>query len=136
MTFSSFYKNFHTIVGKLKVLLRQVKTFLVSEDVDVHQIEVRNVHTHRSTGTVTNGLGLGRVHDNFLNSLQHLVGDCSQTLSVLDKFDQLAVLIVVIDQSDHLWKVVAVPLTDTHSKGVDILVQLIDQSNGYKINNL
>ena len=110
--------------------------FLVSENLDIDKIEVRNVHTHRSTGTVTNGLGLGRVHDNFLNSLQHLVGDCSQTLSVLDEFDQLAVLIVVVDESDHLGKVVAVPLTDTHSKGVDILVQLIDQSNGYKINNL
>ena len=131
-----FLQNSHINVGKLQVFERRVKIFLVSEDVDIHQIEVRNVHTHRSTGTVTNGLGLGRVHDNFLNSLQHLVGDCSQTLSVLDEFDQLAVLIVVVDESDHLGKVVAVPLTDTHSKGVDILVQLIDQSNGYKINNL
>ena len=72
---------------------------------------------------------LSRVHDNFFNALEHLIGNSGQTLSILDQFNQLTVLIIVIDQTHHLGKVIAIPLTDTHGKRIDILVKLIDQSN-------
>lgn len=53
-----------------------------------------------------------------------------QAALVFDEQGQLRVLVVVIYDLDQLWEVPAVPLPHPHHKGVDVLVQRVQQGNG------
>ena len=48
---------------------------------------------------------------------------------VADELGNTGVLVVVGNESDELWEVIAVPFSDTHGEEIDILVELVEEGN-------
>lgn len=94
---------------------------------DVNEVDGGDIGTHGGSGTIEDisGSGLVVVED-FLHLLEVGLGE---SRLVTDELGDLGVLVVVGDKPDKLGEVPSVPLSDSHGKGVDILVELIGKSD-------
>lgn len=100
----------------------------LGESSDVLHVGFRDILTHAVLGGVNDVLGNTLV---ILNESGNVVEALvAEGLLVLDEQSNLGVTLVVADNLDQLGEVPRVPLTDTHSKSVDGLVELVEDSNG------
>ena len=66
-------------------------------------------HTHGHPSCLKDGLDLGRIHHNLLQTLKLLL---CQFLSVANELGYSCIHVVVRDNLDQLWEVVGVPLSE------------------------
>ena len=112
--------------GELLAVVRQTND-TAGECLDVEEVDGRNVHPHGALAGVDDGLGPGAVHQNLLQLLEQVLG---QLLPVLDELHNPGVESILWHNFDQLWEVVGVPLSDPHGERVDVLVQLVQESDG------
>jgi len=115
----------HEVVVELLAVLRELDHAL-GEAVNVDEINLGNVGSHGHTGGVKDLLGLGSIHGNLLESGERVL---AELLLVLDEGGKAAELVVVVDNLGQLGEVPRVPLTNAHSEGVEVLVELVEKGN-------
>lgn len=111
----------------------------ISKVGDVDEIDRRDVGAHRSVGGIQDALCSLLVAKDVCNlahqgvfifvGLRTLHGNGNKLALVANSLDDLGVLSIVGDHLDKLGEVPAVPFTDTHGEKVDILVELVKQSD-------
>ena len=89
-----------SVVGKVNNTLGKV--------LNVDHVNLRDVGTHGSTGSINDLLSLGSVTSDLLQSLQLALG---QIALVLDELSKLGKLVVIVDNLDELGEVPRVPLS-------------------------
>ena len=94
---------------------------------NLNAIGLRELLSHGNFGSINDLLSLFIIKNNVSELFFHIVID---VLSLFNEIDQLGENDVVIDDFSQLWEVPREPLFESHAKSVNVLVQLLNQSNG------
>ena len=122
------YGRLDIVVNNAGILRDRSFTKLAIQDIqDVLDVHLRHVHAHRCPSRTQNCLCGLLLHDDLFQPLQFIFAELAL---VLDVRDAASVDEHVGHDLQELGEVPRVPLAHPHGKGVDVLIQLIQQADG------